>query len=253
VTVSPTIRAATVGDVLLLVDARTGQLHATPEPGGAAWVALANTGETGAAAVRCGLGTAEVNRLTDTLIHFGLLRSTNVPRPWPEPARVAASAPSWGTRTVPVRLETLTSPSVSQRAMARLALAVTLAARQSARPRGVDASFGRLVQLTEWAARRARRPATHDDAARAVNAVRWAGRHWPARVACLEESVAATILLGLRRLQVTWCHGVAADPIHLHAWIQAGDRPVAEPETTNHYTPLLQVPADAATMEDQHG
>ncbi|MGH3830725.1 MAG: lasso peptide biosynthesis B2 protein [Pseudonocardiaceae bacterium] len=37
---------------------------------------------------------------------------------------------------------------------------------------------------------------------------------------------------------VTWCHGVAADPIRLHAWVETDSQPVAEPKSTTRYTVL---------------
>ncbi|GAB3165195.1 hypothetical protein GCM10027059_22530 [Myceligenerans halotolerans] len=72
-------------------------------------------------------------------------------------------------------------------------------------------------------------------------AARWA----PGRVACLEESVAAVVMLATRGHSVTWCHGVATDPYALHAWIQCDGQPVAEPASTSQYTILRTIP-------DQH-
>ncbi|MFF3258714.1 lasso peptide biosynthesis B2 protein [Streptomyces sp. NPDC002932] len=78
----------------------------------------------------------------------------------------------------------------------------------------------------------------------AVHAVRAAAWWSPGRTACLEESAAVVVLLAARRLQVTWCHGVAADPVRLHAWVQTVDeRPVAEPPSTRAYTPVLTLGA----------
>jgi hypothetical protein len=41
---------------------------------------------------------------------------------------------------------------------------------------------------------------------------------------------------------VRWCHGVIADPIRPHAWIEAEERPVAEPDSTRRCTALLTIP-----------
>ncbi|MFJ6215966.1 lasso peptide biosynthesis B2 protein [Streptomyces sp. NPDC092296] len=47
-----------------------------------------------------------------------------------------------------------------------------------------------------------------------------------------------------RRLGVTWCHGIAADPVRLHAWVQTEDcAPAAEPPSTGDYTPVLTLGA----------
>ncbi|WP_432060708.1 lasso peptide biosynthesis B2 protein [Streptomyces sp. S1] len=50
------------------------------------------------------------------------------------------------------------------------------------------------------------------------------------------------LLLAMRRLSVTWCHGVAPDPVRLHAWVQTVDGAlVAEPESTRSCTPVLVI------------
>ncbi|MFE7558353.1 lasso peptide biosynthesis B2 protein [Kitasatospora sp. NPDC057500] len=47
---------------------------------------------------------------------------------------------------------------------------------------------------------------------------------------------------GRGRLAVTWCHGIAADPVRLHAWVQTEDGTrVGEPDSTLAYAPLLVV------------
>ena len=67
----------------------------------------------------------------------------------------------------------------------------------------------------------------------AVHAVRRAGLVAPGRVACLEESAAAVVLLAASRQGVTWRHGAAADPVRLHAWVETDHgHPVAEPPST---------------------
>jgi hypothetical protein len=76
-------------------------------------------------------------------------------------------------------------------------------------------------------------------AEKAVHAVRALGLFSPVRVACLEESVAAVLSLALRGHGVRWRHGVIADPIRLHAWIEVEGRPVAEPDSTRRCTALL--------------
>ncbi|MFF6867322.1 lasso peptide biosynthesis B2 protein [Streptomyces sp. NPDC007910] len=50
------------------------------------------------------------------------------------------------------------------------------------------------------------------------------------------------LLLAMRHLSVTWCHGVAPDPVRLHAWVQTVDGArVAEPESTLSCTPVLVI------------
>ena len=81
------------------------------------------------------------------------------------------------------------------------------------------------------------RPATDRQAQHAVQAVRWASYAVPARWACLEQSTAAAVLLAAARRRAEWRHGVAMDPVRLHAWIVDGqERPVEEPADTSLYT-----------------
>jgi hypothetical protein len=101
----------------------------------------------------------------------------------------------------------------------------------------------RLLRLLRWASRRTVRLASPKQIQQAVYAVRRAGFVGPGRVACLEESAAVVLIMAASRFGVTWCHGVAADPIRLHAWIESTDAgPVAEPPSTRDYTILRTIP-----------
>ncbi|MBZ6173360.1 lasso peptide biosynthesis B2 protein [Streptomyces olivaceus] len=80
-------------------------------------------------------------------------------------------------------------------------------------------------------------PATVSQARYAVLAVRWAARLLPMRWACLEDSTAAAFLLSTARRRAEWRHGVALDPVRLHAWIVGPNgEPVEEPTDTALYT-----------------
>ncbi|WP_091614445.1 lasso peptide biosynthesis B2 protein [Amycolatopsis saalfeldensis] len=94
-------------------------------------------------------------------------------------------------------------------------------------------------------------PATFEEAEDAVVAVRAAGRLCLGRVACLEESAAATLLLALSHRRVIWCHGAAADPIRLHAWVETvGHDPVAEPVSTGRFATLRTIPAHQSSRRE---
>lgn len=57
------------------------------------------------------------------------------------------------------------------------------------------------------------------------------------RVACVERAVAAVVALAMIRRGVTWCHGVKARPVALHAWVEVDGVPVgeaADPRGTYH-------------------
>ncbi|MGH3929201.1 MAG: lasso peptide biosynthesis B2 protein, partial [Pseudonocardiaceae bacterium] len=75
----------------------------------------------------------------------------------------------------------------------------------------------------------------------ALHCVRQMAYVLPCRIACLEESIAAMLMLVLTGHSALWCHGVATDPIRLHAWITVDGVPVAEPASTARYTPLFQI------------
>jgi hypothetical protein len=61
-------------------------------------------------------------------------------------------------------------------------------------------------------------------------------------MACLEESVAAMVALSLAGRRADWRHGIASDPVRMHAWIEAAGQPVGEPASVSAYTPLICVP-----------
>ncbi|BAJ29910.1 MULTISPECIES: lasso peptide biosynthesis B2 protein [Kitasatospora] len=152
----------------------------------------------------------------------------------PAPVTVPDSSVSWGTSEVPVRLPALDRPPLPWRLAATAVLAGTLCVRTLG-PRAER--FGRLRRLAETGD--ALPPPSARHARLAVRSVRWAARNVPARVACLEESVAVALLLALGGRGGAWRHGIAADPIRLHAWVCDGDgRPVEEPAPTDRYTPI---------------
>ncbi|MGE7390375.1 lasso peptide biosynthesis B2 protein [Streptomyces sp. NPDC004126] len=156
----------------------------------------------------------------------------------PTTATTATTAPtaSWGSSEHPAGL---TVPSAPWSPAAALALTTVLAIRKAGDP---GTSMQRLTAAVRTAAAACTTAATHDQAVAAVQAVRRAAWFSPARTACLEESAAAVLLLAMRRRSVTWCHGVAPDPVRLHAWITTHDgTPAAEPASTLAYTTALTI------------
>ncbi|MER7045222.1 lasso peptide biosynthesis B2 protein [Streptomyces jumonjinensis] len=152
----------------------------------------------------------------------------------PAPVTVQASAISWGTSESAACLPFLPRPPWRWALAATVLLLCTLGVRQLGSRR---TRFGRLVRLAE--AGRNLSPPPREQAALAVRSVRWVARFLPARVACLEESTAASLLLACRGRGGAWRHGIATDPIRLHAWIcDIHARPVEEPDQTDDYTPL---------------
>ncbi|MGH3540389.1 MAG: lasso peptide biosynthesis B2 protein [Pseudonocardiaceae bacterium] len=146
---------------------------------------------------------------------------------------------SWGTSEVPAAISPRRSTGFAVTALAGLALAGVLAARDLGRS---DRSFSRIIALIGAAAGWPRRAADPQMVADALHCVRNIASVLPFGVACLEETAAAMLVLALFGRRAGWCHGVAADPIRLHAWIALDGQPVAEPASTTRYTPLLQIP-----------
>jgi hypothetical protein len=86
------------------------------------------------------------------------------------------------------------------------------------------------------------RAATRGNAEVALLAVRRVGRRIPAKVACFEESTSAAVALALSGRHTSWRHGIASDPVRMHAWIEVDGQPVGEPPSTRRYTPLIRLP-----------
>lgn len=149
------------------------------------------------------------------------------------PSGNALTVTSWGTVVMSSGHRRPPPVAVSERALAGIALSAVMASRRRGLP-GV-------VRLVQRGVRRADRQASRAQAESALAAVRRAADRRIWRVACLEESAAAVVMLAMRRLAVTWCHGVAPDPVRLHAWIELAGRPIAEPESTRFFRPLLKI------------
>jgi hypothetical protein len=226
-----------LGPATVLVNYRTGSVHTLIGSSARWWTDLAATGDTSTVTT---LDAPAASTLLDQLCAAGMLTGTAGPRPW-EPPR---TAPPWqlifGTREAPAAHTPESQTPVGLVIVASLALVVTLATQHLGPARK---SLWRLLRLLGWTSRHTVHPATPAQARRAVHAVRRAGLLFPGRVACLEESVAAALTLAASRRGVTWCHGVAADPIRLHAWIESTTAgPVAELPSTRHYTILRTIP-----------
>ncbi|MFJ4504441.1 lasso peptide biosynthesis B2 protein [Streptomyces sp. NPDC088864] len=153
-----------------------------------------------------------------------------------EPGPSTAPTASWGSTEHPAGL---TAPHGRWSATAAVALAGVLAVKAAGKKKS---AMRRLIKVLRAATSRTTHSATAEQAERAVLAVRRVAWFSPVRTACLEESAAVVVLLALRRRSVVWCHGVAPDPVRLHAWVQTDDgAPAAEPPSTLLYTPVLNI------------
>lgn len=171
------------------------------------------------------------------LLTLGLLVPTSGPGSWAPAVTVSSAQASWGSIEHPAAVVRPPHSPLAGTLTAAAALAVAFAGTRQHRT-----GMRHALTLLSDADARTVRPATLQEATRAVSAVRRAGWYSPGRTACLEESVAAALLLASRRLGVRWCHGIASDPIRLHAWVQTmGGDDVAEPSSTRAYAPVLTI------------
>lgn len=227
VTSPPSVRAVDFGHVLVLVDYRTSAVQCLLPDAAAQWTRAARAGTSHP------IGPPTLQRL----LAAGLLVPAPAAAPWPLPVPAAraraASAEFVAGNARPPR------PPARLRLQAAAALSAVFALKHKATP----AVVLRRITTALTAATAIGLPAAPDEQAHAaVLAVRHVGWGAPGRTACLEESAAATLLLAWQRTSVTWCHGIAPDPVRLHAWVQtASGTPVAEPPATLAYTPVLTI------------
>lgn len=223
------VRAVDFGHVLVLIDYRTGRVQCLLPPAAVLWQDTARTG--------CLDDMAPA--LAARLLAVGLLVPVPGPAPWPAPATARPARASWGSAEHPAGINRPPRAPRRSAITAAAALASVLAIRRA----GHEATAMHRVTATLAAVTSIRRhAATTAQVNAAVLAVRHVGWHSPGRTACLEESAAAVLLLASRRLAVMWCHGVAPDPVRLHAWVQTVDAiPVGEPPSTLAFTPVLTI------------
>ncbi|MGH3936543.1 MAG: lasso peptide biosynthesis B2 protein, partial [Pseudonocardiaceae bacterium] len=232
------VRSANLGTLTALVDLRTGRVDALLGWAHDMWSALARTGDsTSAATAVDGASADQVTELVRHLRADGLLDTSPIPRPWMVP-EAPATTPSWGTHEVPAGTLRPGQTTISTTILAGVALSSVLVARCLGRR---SRSFSRIVALLTESTRWPRRRAEPASVEHALHCVRNCASVLPFRVACLEETAAAMLVLACKGQRAGWCHGIAADPIRLHAWIALDGRPVAEPASTSRYTPLLHI------------
>jgi hypothetical protein len=228
---------ADLGHAMMLVNYRTGRTHVLIGAATSWWRTLLATGDTTATDL-----SAETIR---PLVHELVAEDFLCPAEEAGSSLSAVAAPpwepSWGTHEHTAGAPPHIPVPAGRTLAAGLALAVVLAATATGpKPR----RLARLTRLLGTVTRLPHQPATREEAEHAIVAVRAAGRLCPGRVACLEESAAATLLLAFSHRRVIWCHGAAGDPIRLHAWVETVQHePVAEPASTARFATLRIIPA----------
>lgn len=223
------IRAVDFAAVLVLLDVRTGGVETLTDAARDVWVTLAKSGDTRTVA---GLAISTVRQLAHQLVAHGLLMPVSADAPVRPPADGRAVPPSWGTQDHPAQLHPIPAPPRRWYLLATIAIfAILIVGGFGSRHR----RFARLVTVATGV--RGRELADERTARYAVRAVRRVALLVPARLACLEESVAVVLTLAAAGYRVRWRHGIATDPVRLHAWIEADGQPIDEPPDIAHYTP----------------
>ncbi|MBB5490821.1 lasso peptide biosynthesis B2 protein [Nocardiopsis metallicus] len=164
------------------------------------------------------------------LVDAGVLMRGGDSGAWDNVRPGVPSSPSWGTRDSPAALAQLPRAALRWYVLGSLALLTVLGGGFGGR-RG---AFTRTRRL----ARTAAGVTDHTAAVEAAHAVRKAGRFLPLRVACWEEAAAISIALRWAGYRAAFRHGVATDPVRLHAWVEVGGRAVAESDDITDYTPF---------------
>lgn len=102
--------------------------------------------------------------------------------------------------------------------------------------------FDHVTTSARWLQHLASRRATTEETLSALHAVDAGSAMLPFRIACLERSLAALLLLAARRRGVTWRLGVRTPPITTHAWLaDVNGEPIGESFPIADYRPLLTI------------
>lgn len=162
--------------------------------------------------------------LIGQLRELGLVDARTAPAPEPDPVRVRTALPEDA------------SLGAADRAAGAVALAAALLMLRCAPIR-----FS--LAAARAAARLPLRPAAPSRADALFAAVRRAGRAWPGRVACLEESLACYLAAALRGRAVAWVIGARTAPAGAHAWNETGGQVIGQEagERVWPYAPALRI------------
>ena len=235
-----TVHAVTYPPVTVLMDTATGRADALWGTAHELWAQLALHGDLSRAVAHTNGTAEEIDDTVAALTAAGFLRPADTPSPRPPAIPGSETSPSWGTRETTVALEPLPKAPGFARLAAAAGVLTTLLVAHLGRRR---TRLQRMIRLARFAALFGGTPADAETAAAIVNAVRAAGRILPARTACLEHATATILTATLRGYTVQWCHGVAADPVRLHAWVETGPgHPAGEPASTRQCTVTIRIP-----------
>jgi Transglutaminase-like superfamily len=232
------LRSVDVGPAMVLVDLRTGSVHTLLGWAHLLWTRLARAGELGDDANLLGVGSTDLDLVMGRWYEAGLLNRATDGRGW-RIIQAPRTQPSWGTQEVQAAVCPRGRGTPPAAVLAATAISAVLLARSCG---SRTKAFARILRLITWSTRRRTTSATPADVARALDSVRSCAALLPCRFACLEETAAAMLLLAFTGRGAGWCHGIAADPIRLHAWLTLDGCAIAEPTSTDLYAPILHIP-----------
>ncbi|MBI3687089.1 MAG: lasso peptide biosynthesis B2 protein [Actinobacteria bacterium] len=126
----------------------------------------------------------------------------------------------------------------------RLATVSAVCVASTVRLALVALRFDHVMSAARWLAGTTRRTASLEEVEGVLEAVDDAARWVPVRLACMERSLTAVVLLAARRQGVTWRMGVRTPPLAAHAWLaDAFNNPIGEPPSAATYQPLITISA----------
>lgn len=211
----------------VVLDVRRGTVRLLSEEAAEALVHLRSSGGVTST-------SRERKRVLLALLAAEILLPGTRHRDWDRVRLGVPSSASWGASETPAALEPLPPTFPRWYVLGALALAVVLSC-------GVGSRGGAFTRTRRLVAKPARGTIDHDVALEVARAVRRVGRLVPLRVACWEEAAATSIALRWAGFRASFRHGVATDPVRLHAWVEVCGRAVAEADDITDYTPFEEL------------
>lgn len=227
---APHLRLVCFPAVCVALDVREGSILLLP---GHTAQALNELRDAEGASLFPAQGSPGRERALVALLEAGVLTETESPHAWCRVARGVPSSPSWGAKDSPAALGPPVPAPARWYVLGAAALLAVLV-------NGIGNRRQRFARTRRLVGRSGHGAGDFAAAEQAVHGVRRVGRLLPLRVACWEEAAATVVALRWAGYRAAFCHGVATDPVRLHAWIEVGGRPVAESDDITDYTPFKE-------------
>lgn len=196
---------------LVVINVRSGHWHALNPVAAAVFEVLVRTGDAEPAIAQLAERFPEtseervrrdVERLVGMLLERHLL-ATTVP-PARHPGSVLMALPASGRGGL----------SMADRVLASVCFAVALVLLKL--PLRIS-----IFLVSRVKGRCARKPASVEQGHDAISAAREVTRLFPGRVACMELSLTAVLIMAARGRALEWTFGFSSDPLAFHSWVCA--------------------------------